>query len=332
MKNFNIKKVATIVLDIILIAIIAGAVLFGFLGINKTAEAKGGVEVRVCLDEVYQDDTLRATAQKDIENILKDKGYKVIQVKREIESTVYNTLVFCVQGDSAVADALALDTTGSVYDSIKTYLETENPGFTFNDDEKVKEFRVDFVGSTVAYSILRKAFISFAIIFVACVIYFAFRFGIWSAIVSFIATIVEFAFFNAVIILTRIPTDGTFYLALFAVLLFSLLASIIYNGYFRIALKGPEEKSLLEHAQSVSCKAGKVFGGVIIATIVALLIAIIAVPTTLKLVFSQIALGALLVGVSAVFTRPALRYWFGLIKKTKKTGYSAHAKQKENKD
>ena len=332
MKNYNVKKVASIVLDIILLVIIAASVLTNFIGINKTAEAKGGVEVRVSLDEVYQDETLRATAQNDIQKILKDKGYKVISVKREIESYVYNTLVFCVQGDSAVADALALETTGSVYESVKDYLEGENPGFTFNDDEKVKEFRVDYVGSTVAYNILRKAFISFAIIFVAAIIYFAIRFGICSAFVSLVATILEFELFNSVVILTRIPTDGTFYLALFAVLLFSLLASIIYNGYFRSSLKGPEEKSLLEHAQSVSKKAGKVFASVIIAIIVALLVAIIAVPTALKLVFAQVALGALLVGVSSIFTRPALRYWFGLIKKTKKTGYSAHAKQKENKD
>jgi len=332
MKNLNFKKVAFIAIDIILVIIIAGAVFFGFLGVNKTAEAKGGVEVRVCLDENYYDKDLRATAQSDIQKIFTDNGFKVNQVKREIDSTVYNTLVFCIDGNNDVADALAVETGDCIYTSIKTYLETENSGFTFNDDAEVKEYRVDYVGGSFANKVLQKTFISFAIIFVVAIIYFGIRFGIFSALASFVATILELGLFNAVVIITRIPTDGTFYLALFAVLVFSLLASLIYNVFFRSALKGVEEKSLQEHAQDVSLKAGKIFASVTVSIVVGLLLAIIAVPSTLKLILAQIALGILLVGITAILVRPALRYWLGSIKKEKKSGYALHAKQKEIKE
>ncbi len=334
MKKLDFKKFAFLVLDVVLVIILAGGIFLGFLGYNKTTEAKGCVQVKVTLDQQYHEDALKNKAQKDIEKIFKDAGYELIKdttIEISQPDNVYNILVFSINGGQAATEALSnTDTTldGSIFNLIKDYLETNNQNYEFLEDE----YRVDLVGGSFANKLLAKNLIAMGIVVVATFIYFIIRFGVKSALASLIATLLEFAFFNAVIVLTRIPVDGMFYVIIYVIMLMSILASLIYNVKFRAALKGVEEKPLQEHAKDVAHCAGKICLSVYAAIIVGLLIAVIVLPTTLKVTFAVLALGTLLVGAVAIFTRPAIRYWLGCIKREKKTGYAVHAKQKENKD
>jgi len=332
MKKFNFSKIALYALDIILVLVLVGGIFLGFLGYNKPVSAKGGVEVRVTLDEKYHDEKLMEKAQEDIEEIIEKNDYKIISDTRvESFAGTYNTLVFFVEGGDYEKYYLETKEDGSVYAQIKAYLEGKTPGFVFDNEEKVEEFKVDLVSSSFSYKIFQKTLIGMAIMLVAVLVYFLIRFKVASTLASLSAILIEFLLFNAVVLITRIPTDGVFYIVLYSILILSVLSSLVYNSFYRLALNGAEEKTLEEHTQDIIFKAGKVIVGIFGAIILALLVAIIAVPGSLKVTFALIALGALLVGAVSVFVRPALRYWFGLINLKKKTGYAVHAKQKETK-
>ena len=335
MKNFNIRKIAFIALDIILVIVIAGAVLFGILGFNKSTNASKYVQVRVTLGQEYilKDNNVEK-AEKDIKNILSKNGYKFVEdAYTEVDSKGYNVLVFNLKGNQVTSDNLSVTGEGSVYKQIKTYLETENVGYVFDaPEQEFKEFNVDYVGSAFSNKLYSKSLISMAIILVATIVYFLIRFKVASSMASLCVTIIEFLLFVSIVAITRIPVDGMFYVVLFGVLIASLISSFVYNNYFRMALNGAEEKTLLEHTQYVSCKAGKIIASVFIAVIAALLLAIIAVPSSIKVLLALLALGLLVVGICSVLIRPVFRYWLGLINCKKKTGYQGQAKQKQAKD
>ncbi len=322
----NMKKTAIIVVSIFLAIIIAGAIVFGIAQFNYDSTVSGSVEIKVELGEYAYTDSEREDYKKDIEKIVDDEFKIVKDTRIQEESGTYAILVYSVEGNQKTADSIASEKDSSFEEKLTAYFLGKQVDFDYEYSVSAEK-----VGGIYSKSIVIKSIIALGVIGLAVCIYFAIRFGIASALISFLSIIVEFAVALSIVAFTRIPVGGQAVIALWALLATSLTASIIYNSYVRAEKKSVEEGTWEERCLRANAKSNKVIFKSFIAIIASIIIAVALVPVNIKITVALLALVVLVVGVNAILLKPILRLWLGKCKREKKTGYALYAKQKETK-
>lgn len=322
----KIKKIALICIAVFVAIIIAGSITFGVAGLNYDSSVVGTVEIQVELGEYAFDSDVKNDFKSDIEKIV-NKEFDIAEDTRVYtESGTYATLVFSVNGGYSAVNSIA-DAKDSDFEQMLTaYFASQGVDFDYATDVSVEK-----VGGTYSLNVMVKSAIAIAVIALAVCVYMAFRFGIASALLSFVSVILETLVFLCLIAITRIPVGGQSVIALWTTLATSLIVSIIYNCQVRAEKKSVEEGTWEERVDRANKKGCKVIFRTLVAIIGSLIVAVALVPVKIKIMVALVALSMLVIGVNAILVKPSVRYWMGLLKKEKKTGYALHAKQKETK-
>ena len=289
----------------------------------------GCVEVRVELDEYGFEESVREDYKAGIDNVISKLGYKQAKEARvEVEGGTYATLVYSIKGGDKTVAKLSASNSNAFETALNNYFKSKGTDATFSFAEDVS---IERVGWSYSEKLLTTSAIAIGVIALAVCVYFIFRFGFASAVVSLLSLILEYAVAMAIVAITRIPVGGQVVVVLWSLLAVSLLSSLIANLSIRAEKKSVEEGTDDERFERANKKSAGVLLKVLIALACAILFAVALVPVNMKINVALIALGVIVVGVNSLLFKPALRYWLGKLKKEKKSGYALHAKQKETK-
>ncbi len=323
----KIKKTALIVIAVFVAIIIAGAITFGVTQFNYDSSVVGCVEIKVELGEYAFSDEVRQDYKEDIQKIVKGEFDLIKDARIEEESGTYATLVYSVKGDYETVNGIA-DQKDSDFEQKLNALFIAN-GIT--DFDYATNVSAEKVGGTYSIDILIKSAIAIGVISLAVCIYFAIRFGVASALLSFLSVVLELLVMLCTVAITRIPVGGQSVIVLWALTATSLTASIIYNCIVRAEKKSVEEGTWEDRCFRANAKSNKILFKTLVAIFASIILAVALVPVNLKITVALLALAVLVVGVNAILVKPIIRFWLGKCKKEKKSGYALHAKQKETK-
>lgn len=324
----KMKKTALVVVAIFALIILAGSIVFGVTQFNYDYTINGCVEIRVELDEYAYETEVRNEYESEIEKIVKNCGYKLVRETRvEVESGTYATLVYSVEGGEKTAANLAPSKNSLLQTKLQEFFNAKGKQSYYSYEENVS---AEKVGWSYSEKLLTTSAIAIGVIALAVCIYFLFRFGIASTVVTLLSLIIEYAVALGIVAITRIPVGGQVVIVLWAMLAISLVSSLIYNLSIRAEKKSAQEGTPEERLQRANDKAIKVLFKVLVAFAAAILFAVALVPVSMKINVALIALSVIVVGVNSILLKPTFRQLLSKIKREKKTGYALYAKQKEN--